>query len=66
MNYVNITALAKEMVLQEDKIKRVEYFLSAQFKPPPISSIIGVSWSALYAIKQARLYNQWRRFGEKV
>ena len=32
---------------------RVEYFLSAQLKPPLISSIIGVSLSTLHAIKQA-------------
>jgi len=41
------------MATQREKTKRVEYFLFAQVKPPHMSNIIGVSWSALYAIQQA-------------
>ena len=53
MNQVNIAALIQEMATQEEKRKRVADLLSAQVKPRTISNIVGVSLSAVYAIRQA-------------
>ena len=50
---MKMAELAKEMTLQEYNIKRLEYFLFAQLKTPPIFSIIVVFSSAFYVIKQA-------------
>ena len=44
------------MDTQEEKIKRVENLLSAQVQSPPISNIIGESWSALYIVGQKTSY----------